>query len=172
MSASLSDNYRNVAAEEALETKNKEQRPTTDRPYTRRNKNNIIHVSTVAVSKFVLNNARSLWRKSLFVRNYIDQWSRDIVALTEIWLTDEHNISVSELCRNNFMLVHQPRGGAFRHSKNARTGCMRRVLVIYRPANSCFGLFLDDVSKMLLIGDTQCGTVTCATRRWRYSRAG
>ena len=158
--------------------------PRKDRPYTRCNKNNLIQVPTVSresavivdKSKFGLMNARSLRNKSLFVHNYVDDGSLDIVALTKTWLTDEDTTYVSELCRDNFTLVHQPRGGArsgwdigvlFRKTpqlvsrvtvdtrasetlsvtlRNARTSCTTRVLVMYRPPNSCFGTFLDDVS--------------------------
>ena len=72
--------------------------------------------STVPVdkTKFGLVNARSLRNKSLFVRNYVDNCSVDIVALTETWLTDENTTSVSELCRDNFTLIHQPCGDARR----------------------------------------------------------
>ena len=141
--------------------------------------------STVFVdkAKFCLINVRSLRNKSLFLRNYVDECSLDIVALTETWLTDKDTTSVSELCRDNFTLIHQPRGGArrgggigvlFRKTlqlvsrvsvdtrasetlsvtlRNARTSCTTRVIVIYRPPNSCFGTFLDDVSTVLLIAN-------------------
>ena len=87
-------------------------RPPKDRPHTRSNNtNNIIQVPTVSRDsavivgncKFALINARSLRNKSLFVRNYVDECSLDIVALTETWLTDEDTTSVSELCRDNFI---------------------------------------------------------------------
>ena len=91
-------------------------RPPKDRPHTRSNNtNNLIQVPTISRDwavivdkcKFALINARSLRNKSLFVRNYVDECSLDIVALTETWLTDEDTTSVSELCRDNFTLVHQ-----------------------------------------------------------------
>ena len=177
-------------------------RPPTDRPQTRRNNNNLIQVptvtrdSTVLVDKikFCLINARSLRNKSLFVRNYVDECLLNIVALTETWLTDEDTTSVSELCRDNFTLIHQPRGGArsvggigvlFRKTlqlvsrvsvdirasetlsvtlRNARTSCTTRVMVIYRPPNSCFGTFRNDVStETVVCGDfnTKYGEPTC-----------
>ena len=79
-------------------------RPPIDRPHTRRNNNNLIQVPTVTrdstvfvdKAKFCLINARSLRNKSLFVRDYVDECSLDIVALTETWLTDEDTTSVSE----------------------------------------------------------------------------
>ncbi len=182
-------------------------RPPTDRPHTRRNNNNLIQVpivtqdSTVLVdkAKLCLINARSLRNKSLFVRNYVDECSLDTVALTETWLTDEDTTSVSELCRDNFTLIHQPRGGArrgggigvlFRKTlqlvsrvsvdtrasetlsvtlRNARTSCTTRVIVIYRPPNSCFGTFLDDVSTVLLIAGTHpTETVVCGDFNKKY----
>ena len=84
--------------------------------------NTLIQVPTVSRDsavivdkcKFGLINARCLRNKSLFVRNYVDECSLDTVALTETWLTDEDTTSVSELCRDNFTLVHQPRGSARR----------------------------------------------------------
>ena len=149
--------------------------------------------------KFALINARSLRNKSLFVRNYVDECSLDIVALTETWLTDEDTTSVSELCRDNFTLVHQPRGSArrggdigvlFRKTlqlisrvtidtrasetlsvtlRNAHTSCTTRVVVMYRPPNSCFGTFLDDVSKVLLIAGTHpTETVVCGDFNTKY----
>ena len=103
------------------------------------------------------------------------------MALTETWLRDEDNASVSELCRDTFSFAHQPRGGArrgggvgvlFRKAfqlvsrvsvdtcasetlsvilRNARIDCTTRVIVMYRPPSSCFKTFLDGVSKVLLI---------------------
>ena len=66
-------------------------RPPTGRPHTRCNNNHLIQVPTVSwdSAKFGLINARSLRNKSLFVRNYVEECSLDIVALTETWLTDE-----------------------------------------------------------------------------------
>ena len=120
--------------------------------------------------KFALINARSLRNKSLFVRNYVDECSLDSVALTETWLTDEGTTSVPELCRDNSTRVHQPRGSARRGGgigvlfhktlqlishvtidtrasetlsvtlRNARTSCTTRVVVMYRPPNSCLGV--------------------------------
>ena len=182
-------------------------RPPTDRPHTRRNNNNLIQVPTVTrdstvfvdKAKFCLINARSLRNKSLFVRDYVDECSLDIVALTETWLTDEDTTSVSELCRDNFTLIHQPRGGArrgggigvlFRKTlqlvsrvsvdtrasetlsvtlRHARTSCTTRVIVMYRPSNSCFGTFLDDVSTVLLIAGTHpTETVVCGDFNTKY----
>ena len=181
--------------------------PPTDRPHTRRNNHNLIQVPTVTrdstvfvdKAKFCLINARSLRNKSLFVRDYVDECSLDIVALTETWLTDEDTTSVSELCRDNFTLIHQPRGGArrgggigvlFRKTlqlvsrvsvdtrasetvsvtlRNARTSCTTRVIVMYRPPNSCFGTFLDDVSTVLLIAGTHpTETVVCGDFNTKY----
>ena len=142
-------------------------RPFKDRHHTRCNNNNLIQVPTVSrdsavigdKSKFGLINARSLRNISLFVRIYVDECTLDIVALTETRLTDEDTTSVSELCRDNFTLVHQPRGSArrggdigvlFRRTlqlvsrvtvdtlasetlsvtlRNARTSCTTRVVV-------------------------------------------
>jgi len=83
--------------------------------------NNLVQVPTVAwdlavivdKSKFCLINARSLQNKSLFVCNYVDMCSLDIVALTDTWLTDDDKTSVSELCKDTFMLIHQPSGAAW-----------------------------------------------------------
>ena len=69
---------------------------------------------TVSNTKFALINARSLRNKTLVVRDYVDDCSVDIVALTETWLGDSDKASVSELCRDTFSLAHQPRGGARR----------------------------------------------------------
>ena len=134
-------------------------------------------------TKFALINVRSLRNKTLLVHDYTDDCSADIkiVALTETWLRDEDNASVSELCRDTFSFAHQPRGGArrgggvgvlFRKSfqfvsrvsvdtcasetlsvtlRNARIDCTTRVIVMYRPPRSCFKTFQDDGSKVLLI---------------------
>ena len=67
---------------------------------------------TVSKTNFALINARSLRNKTLLVRDYVDDCSVDIVALTKTWLGDEDKASVSELCRDTFWLAHQPRGGA------------------------------------------------------------
>jgi len=91
--------------------------PLTNWPHTHNN-NNLIQIPTVAwdlavimdKSKFGLINAISLRNKSLFVCNFVDKCSLDIVALTDIWLTDDDKTSVSELCRDTFTLVHQPHG--------------------------------------------------------------
>ena len=56
----------------------------------------------------------SLRNKTLLVRDYVDDCSADIVALTETWLGDEDKASVSELCIDTFSFAHQPRGGARR----------------------------------------------------------
>ena len=48
------------------------------------------------------------------MRDYVDDCSADIIALTKSWLADEDNVSVSELCRDTFSLAHQPRDGARR----------------------------------------------------------
>ena len=69
---------------------------------------------TVSKTKSALITARSLRNETLVVRDYVDDCSADIVALTETWLGDEDNASVSELCRDTFSLAHQPRGGARR----------------------------------------------------------
>ena len=136
---------------------------------------------TVTKTKVALINARSLRNKTLLGHDYVDDCSADIVALTETWLRDEDNASVSELCRDIFSFAHQPHGGArrgggvgvlFRKSfqlvsrvgvdtcasgtvsviqRNARIDCTTRVIVMYRPPSSCFKTFLDDVSKVLLI---------------------
>ena len=136
---------------------------------------------TVTKTKFALISARSLRNKTLLVHDYIDDCSADIVALTETWLRDEDNVSVSELCRDTFSFAYQPRGGARRGGgvgvlfckafqlvsrvsvdtcasetlsvtlRNARIDCTTRVIVMYRPPSSCFKTFLDDVSKVLLI---------------------
>ena len=71
------------------------------------NNNNLIQVSTVSRdsavivdrSKFGLINNRYLRNKSLFVRNYVDECSLDIVVLTETWLTKEDTTSVSNFRR-------------------------------------------------------------------------
>ena len=92
----------------------------TDRPCTRPCNNNLLQIpivrlpETVTKTKFALINARSLRNKTLLVHDYIDDCSADIVALTETWLRDEDNVSVSELCRDTFSFAHQPRGGARR----------------------------------------------------------
>ena len=67
-------------------------RPPKDRPLIRCNNNNLLQVPTVSrprdsavivdKSKFGLINARSLRNKSMFVRNYVDECSLDIVAPT------------------------------------------------------------------------------------------
>ena len=136
---------------------------------------------TVTKTKVALINARSLRNKTLLGHDYVDDCSADIVALTETWLRDEDNASVSELCRDIFSFAHQPHGGArcgggvgvlFRKSfqlvsrvgvdtcasgtvsvtqRNARIDCTTRVIVMYRSPSSCFKTFLDDVSKVLLI---------------------
>ena len=69
---------------------------------------------TVSKTNFALINARSLRNKTLVVRDYVDDCSVDIVALTGTWLGDEDKASVSELRRDTFSFAHQPRGGARR----------------------------------------------------------
>ena len=190
MSALLSGYLRNAAVEEVHE--NKEQSidsvvghlPPNDRPHTRCNNNNnnkLLQVGIGCNRRFGVINAMSLRNKSLFVCNYVDKCSVDIVALTETWLSDEDSIFVPELCRDNFTLVRQPRGGArcdggvgvlFRRTlqlvsrvtvdtRASETlavtlrNCITRVLLMCRPLNSCLGTFLDNVSKLLLIAGTQ-----------------
>ena len=167
-------------------------RPPTDRPCIRPCNNNLLQIpivrlpETVRKTKFALINARSLRNKTLFVHDYVDDCSADIVALTETWLRYEDNASVSELCTDTFSFAHQPRGGArrgrgvgvlFRKAfqlvsrvsvdrcasetlsvtlRNARIDCTTRVIVMYRPPSSCFKTFLDDVSKVLLIANRCC----------------
>ena len=87
-----------------------------DHPYTCSCKNNLPQVPIVrlhetgAKTRCALINARCLRNKTLVVRDYVDDCSADNVALTETWLGDEDNASVSELCRNTFSLAHQPPG--------------------------------------------------------------
>lgn len=115
------------------------------------------------------------------MRDYIDEREMDLVALTETWLGDDETAAVSELCGDDFTLVHQPRSGARRgggvgvlfrktlqlvsrcevdtHAREAFhvilrnncIGCTTRVIVVYRPPSSDFRSFLDDVGKVLLI---------------------
>ena len=61
--------------------------------------------STVFVdkAKFCLINARSLRNKSLFVRNYVDECSLDIVALTETWLTRLPFLNFAETTLRSFI---------------------------------------------------------------------
>ena len=162
-------------------------RPPTDRTRTRPCCVNLVQVpisrlpETVSKTKFALINARSLRNKALLVRDYVDDRFVDVAAITETWLADEGNASVSELWRDNLTIAHQPRGGArrgggvgilFRKSfqlvsrvsvdtcasetlsvtlRNAHIDCTTRVIVMYRPPSSCFKTFLDDVFKVLLI---------------------
>ena len=179
MSALLSGYLRNAAVGEVHE--NKEQSidsvvghlPPNDRPHTRCNNNNnnnnnkLLQVGIGCNRRFGVINAMSLRNKSLFVCNYVDKCLLDIVALTETWLSDEDSIFVSELCRDNFTLVRQPRGGArcdggvgvlFRRTlqlvsrvtvdtrasetfAGTLRNCTTRVLLMYRPQKLMFGDF-------------------------------
>ena len=84
-------------------------RPPTDRPCTRPCYNNLVEVPIVRLpdrrqKKVALINDMSQRNKTLLVRDYIDDSSVDIVAVTKTWLADEDNASVSELYRDNFTL--------------------------------------------------------------------
>ena len=82
-------------------------------------------------------------------------------------------VGVSEFCSAKLsssypvtLSTHVPQ----KHSlRNARTSCTTRVVVMYRPPNSCFGTFLDDVCKVLLIAGTHpTETVVCGDFNTKY----
>ena len=151
-------------------------------------------------SKFALMNTRPVRNKAQFMKDYIDDNSIEIVALTETWLSDGEVLNdhtnggynlvhlprknrrgggVGLLFRSTFQLLsHRPMTTGTCECLNVTLRCQRtkvniQLLVVYRPPSSSLPrAFLDDFTELLnTVANHLSETIMCGDFNIRYNNS-